>query len=148
MYCKHCGKEIADDSRFCHVCGGPQDVDSSFIKVKEEKSKEENGIYIPKVKINFSDSAKCWTVACALWLILNLYWLFADKGYSSADSNFLPFCRHLDDWCGYYDLTEFIVYVFGLPFIVWGIMLLKEKLDEKDDKPSSSTKEDGSNKHL
>ena len=25
MYCKHCGREIADDSRFCQHCGKPQD---------------------------------------------------------------------------------------------------------------------------
>ena len=24
MYCKHCGKEIADDSKFCNHCGKPQ----------------------------------------------------------------------------------------------------------------------------
>lgn len=24
MYCKHCGKEIADDSKFCQHCGGSQ----------------------------------------------------------------------------------------------------------------------------
>lgn len=24
MYCKHCGKEIADDSTFCNYCGGKQ----------------------------------------------------------------------------------------------------------------------------
>lgn len=26
MYCKHCGKEIADDSNFCQHCGGEQDI--------------------------------------------------------------------------------------------------------------------------
>lgn len=25
MYCKHCGKEIADDSKFCNHCGKEQD---------------------------------------------------------------------------------------------------------------------------
>ena len=25
MYCKHCGKEIVDDSKFCNYCGGVQD---------------------------------------------------------------------------------------------------------------------------
>ena len=28
MYCKHCGKEIADDSKFCKYCGNGV-VDSS-----------------------------------------------------------------------------------------------------------------------
>ena len=25
MYCKHCGKEIANDSRYCNYCGGVQE---------------------------------------------------------------------------------------------------------------------------
>ena len=25
MYCKHCGKEIVDDSKFCQHCGGKQE---------------------------------------------------------------------------------------------------------------------------
>ncbi len=25
MYCKYCGKEIADDSKFCNYCGGIQE---------------------------------------------------------------------------------------------------------------------------
>ena len=28
MYCKHCGKVIADDSKFCQHCGGKQTVES------------------------------------------------------------------------------------------------------------------------
>lgn len=29
MYCKHCGKQIADDSAFCQYCGGKVDAPSS-----------------------------------------------------------------------------------------------------------------------
>ena len=35
MYCKHCGREIADDSKFCQHCGGKQLVEGQhwvFIK--------------------------------------------------------------------------------------------------------------------
>lgn len=34
MYCKYCGKEIAEDSAFCRYCGKPQDLP------KEEMGKE------------------------------------------------------------------------------------------------------------
>lgn len=34
MYCKHCGKEIADDSKFCRYCGEAQD---STNEVQPEK---------------------------------------------------------------------------------------------------------------
>ena len=32
MYCKHCGKEIADDSKFCNHCGKPQNKRSVNFK--------------------------------------------------------------------------------------------------------------------
>ncbi|MFW5573382.1 MAG: zinc-ribbon domain-containing protein [Prevotella sp.] len=28
MYCKHCGKQIADDSTFCQYCGGKVDYNT------------------------------------------------------------------------------------------------------------------------
>jgi len=31
MYCKHCGKEIADDSKFCNYCGANQNAVSNII---------------------------------------------------------------------------------------------------------------------
>lgn len=40
MYCKHCGKEIDDDSKFCRYCGGEQEtpIINSKKNVAEEKS--------------------------------------------------------------------------------------------------------------
>ncbi len=32
MYCKHCGKQIADDSTFCQFCGGKLDNSSTGLK--------------------------------------------------------------------------------------------------------------------
>ncbi len=32
MYCKHCGKEIADDSKFCQHCGGIIEADKENAK--------------------------------------------------------------------------------------------------------------------
>jgi uncharacterized membrane protein YvbJ len=47
MYCKHCGKQIDEDSVFCQYCGKPQDVvtDSvtetvSIIEAKTATDKE------------------------------------------------------------------------------------------------------------
>lgn len=37
MYCKHCGKEIADNSTFCQYCGGKQDIAIPTDNVKEIK---------------------------------------------------------------------------------------------------------------
>ena len=32
MYCKHCGKVIADDSTFCQYCGGRQGMTAAAAK--------------------------------------------------------------------------------------------------------------------
>lgn len=37
MYCKHCGKEIADDSKFCNHCGKPQNDRNVSSKVFFDK---------------------------------------------------------------------------------------------------------------
>lgn len=34
MYCKHCGAEINDDSKFCYKCGG-------YVEIPENMEKEE-----------------------------------------------------------------------------------------------------------
>lgn len=35
MYCKHCGKEIADDAKFCQHCGGRQETVSVTDEVRQ-----------------------------------------------------------------------------------------------------------------
>ena len=39
MYCKHCGKEIADDSKFCNYCGANQKAVSNNIKPRKKIDK-------------------------------------------------------------------------------------------------------------
>jgi hypothetical protein len=54
MYCKHCGKEIADDSKFCSSCGANQELESVYISsIEEQKTNDQSvkvskGIYIWK----------------------------------------------------------------------------------------------------
>jgi hypothetical protein len=108
MYCKHCGKEIADDSKFCQYCGAPQ--------------KEEHHNILTKFNnINLSYKAKFLIVVYGLWVLLNLYWFITGNWYSGRYDYFFPF--DADD-CGCYDLSEFIVYVFGLPLLIYGIRLI------------------------
>lgn len=45
----------------------------------------------------------------------------------------------LDNDGSYYDISEFIVYVIGLPFIVWGLVLLNKKLNSDSEGNMSST---------
>ena len=40
MYCKYCGKEIADDSKFCNYCGGIQEKMSRLdLSIKSRRCK-------------------------------------------------------------------------------------------------------------
>lgn len=130
MYCKHCGKQIADNSIFCQYCGSKQD-DAATLNQELNPTQESSNkkvIEIPTIKTNFSDKTKWWIIGSAIWIVLNLYWLFAGDKYSSASEHFMPFyIDGLDNNGSYYDISEFIVYVIGLPFAVWGIMLRKKQ---------------------
>ena len=131
MYCKHCGKQIADDSKFCQHCGGSQeDTTTTFsTEVKSDSPKQEKVVEIPTIKANFSDKTKWWIIGCGIWVVINLYWLFAGDKSSNANEYFQPFSENMDSSYSYYDITEFIVYVIGLPFIIWGIVMLNKKLN-------------------
>lgn len=140
MYCKHCGKQIADDSRFCQHCGGNQDdtTTASSTEVYSDSQGKEKVVEIPTIKANFSDTTKWWIVGCGIWLVINLYWLFAGNKSDSASEYFQPFSDKMDSEFSYYDITEFIVYVIGLPFIVWELVMLNKKLNS-DSQTTSST---------
>lgn len=68
MYCKHCGKEIDEDSAFCRYCGKPQDLP------KEEKGQESRDtldmqpvpssikVEVVKPKRITEDKARKWTL--------------------------------------------------------------------------------------
>ena len=131
MYCKHCGKQIADDSKFCQHCGGSQEdtTTTSSTEVKHDSLNQEKVVEIPKIKANFSDTTKWWIIGCGIWFVINLYWLFAGHKSSSASEYFQPFSEKMDSNNSHYDITEFIVYVIGLPLIIWGLVMLNKKLN-------------------
>lgn len=138
MYCKHCGKQIADDSRFCQHCGGKQDILLDSTKNEESDSKKEsvNGrvIEIPTIKTNFSDKTKWILFGYGIWFVFNLYWLFAGDKSGEAASYFQPFADVPWKEDSYYDITEFIVYVIGVPLAIWGILFYRKKYKGRDSK--------------
>lgn len=144
MYCKHCGKEIADDSLFCQHCGGKQSelTSNETARVENETQRKEKVVEIPTIKANFSESTKWWICGYSLWVVLNFYWLFAGNKRSYAGKEFLPFTDDIDKWCGVYDITEFVVYVFGLPLIIWGLVMLNKKLNS-DTTPQQNSSTQG-----
>lgn len=136
MYCKHCGKEIADDSKFCQHCGGSQSTEIPIPKVdseqKTETKKVSKVIEIPTIKTNFSERTKWIILAYSTWFIFNLYWLLAGDKSGSASRYFQPFSGKMGSSYSYYDITEFIVYIVGVPLALWGIPMIWKKLKETE----------------
>lgn len=159
MYCKHCGREIADDSKFCRHCGGSQTIedaphnDVSKQKIHniivDSKDKEPSAImYFVKNKI--------YIILYVVWIVINVLLLLQGEsnvyeqtrtnfysGGFSIDSNtfksnevFYPFTSvgyqtSYSFNVKYYDWTEFLVYCLLIPLIVYIlIMVWKSSIGE------------------
>lgn len=144
MYCKYCGIRIADDSNFCQHCGKKLDVVIDSVTKDEITSVSDNHngkvIEIPTIKTNYSEKTKWIIMSYGVWLVFNLFCLFAGSKDWDATENFYPFTDEFIAGISYYDISEFIVYVVGLPFVIWGIMLLKKRFIEKGIKLKTSFK--------
>lgn len=106
MYCKHCGKEIDDNSIYCKHCGKSQ-------------SYTQNGLAIKPVWIFY-----------LIWTLANLYLLTGEKARFE-ESLWYPF---ISKQC-YYGFYEFIIYVFILPAILYVVYRrYNEKINKFVDK--------------
>ena len=65
MYCRYCGKEIAEDSRFCSHCGKElaYNPDNKKADAEETKSDKKNDPKYKKMKSDYSKGA----LACLIW---------------------------------------------------------------------------------
>ena len=124
MYCKHCGKEIADDSVFCQYCGG---------QLQEQEKKKPNGSLLNR----FQSLSKGWQITImtyVVWFLLCLCLWLAGVWYDWFDDR--------DGW-----ITE-IIAVLLIPVIalfIWYYFarLRRPKVDKQrteNDSASSSTK--------
>lgn len=134
MYCKHCGKEISEDSVFCKYCGEKQDentntVSDSVDSKSEITKKPEVIISIPKIKSELTENQKWWILGISLWVLLHIYCLFRDGSDIRAPDYFVPYSSSK---LYYYDFTEFLFYVFVLPLLLWGGKMLYKKFSEDD----------------
>lgn len=129
MYCKKCGKQIADDSVFCQFCGTAQDVnrkDTPTVETVEtvtppDEMKAENKSKFSISKM--SEKQKVWLGIYIVWFFLNLSFVFIDRHdrTSSANHYFYPFSSYssYDRFdLEYYDISEFVVYAIVLPLVI------------------------------
>ena len=118
MYCKHCGNEIADDSKFCQHCGGKQTEES----VRSSRWKD------------FIASHKKLSYSYLIWLSINLIALVCGMANPHRLDTFHPFRRGEIDTGGFfpfakggignYDFSEFVVYTVAIPLFLYAIIKL------------------------
>lgn len=123
VYCKHCGKQITDDSVYCQFCGGKQDVDNSIADNKKEReSFTINNLF----SLNLSDQKKKILILYIIWVLIHtICWIYGKPVSRSFSPQrlFFPFTSD-NGWFSYfnldyYDSTEFLVYVLLIPLILY-----------------------------
>lgn len=123
MYCKNCGKQIPDDSKFCPNCGHKlQETKFQETNVSNRTDNDSVGATI----IGTISKHKYIALGYCLWFFIHLALL------ASGDS--VPdYCRHHfypfdTDKVRYYDSSEFVTYVFVIPLIVFMAIWAYKKL--------------------
>lgn len=134
MFCKHCGKEIAEDSNFCKYCGGKQDSKDhedylqsqvSGNNVKMDIDGNIKATISPSLPTfsrfkNFIKSHSVLVIIITMWFIINVIFLTAGNN----GDGFWPIDKGLYgteiDWNLYnYGLPEFITYIILIPFTLF-----------------------------
>ena len=106
MYCKHCGREIDDNSSYCKFCG----------KAQDNRVSTYNGLIDFIVK-------KPIVSLYILWVIINFICLYrGDKTGEYYNLLYPKFC--LDDYENYfnldsYQITDFLVYTILIPLVLF-----------------------------
>ena len=115
VFCKHCGKQITDDSLYCQHCGGKQDMEPSRLRKGMDKN---NPVELSKILLLLqSEKSKKYLLAFIIWVVLHLILLcFGDERYT-AQMWFYPFTNKGFE-LKYYDTTEFITYVVLIPLLL------------------------------
>lgn len=114
MYCKGCGKEVADDSKYCQYCG---------IKLvnNADATNKRSLLLSALARVKLSNKAKTILSYYMVWFVINMICLiFYDKNRDASDWLF-PF---VSTDLRYYDGSEFILYTLLIPYLIyWGTTL-------------------------
>ena len=112
MYCKHCGREIDDNSSYCKYCGKPQD----------------NRVQTPKGLIDFIFKKPILS-SYILWVIVNIN--FLSRGQKTGENLDLLYPKlylyqddpdyNLNDYLSLndYQITDFVVYAILIPLVIF-----------------------------
>ena len=130
MFCKECGKEIANDSKFCSHCGANQISGNSSTVIAEKTENEEPVIsekQINKLKSTFGINISKKTIGYYLIWIVAHFIILLVNGDFEYDEDFWPI-TDLDIY--YYDFSEFLIYTIVPLLFLFAINLFKN--DEKE----------------
>lgn len=153
MYCKDCGNIIDDDSKFCRFCGATQLVSSSENhQTQKLKQVEVYGNISANVAptfpnlTNFVAAHKKLVISYALWFLIQIVFLLAGNdgdgfwprvsqvgGYYTGPIFGYGSRHYVEksiewDWSLYsYGLSEFVIYAFIVPLLLYIICMLFKK---------------------
>lgn len=119
MYCRNCGKELANNSNFCPNCG-----------TNQKESFSGNNIRVPK----FINEHKKLSYVYVLWFLVHLTLFISSSKENSegfypwkkplnnmlSDSYYWKYFSFFDKY-NVYDFSEFFLYTVLLPIIIYGI---------------------------
>lgn len=105
MFCKNCGKQINDNSKFCMYCGCNVDEKDNIISHDETE---------PSTNTNKPPKSSCvkWLIFYSLWLTFCIVGTILD--FQSRSHPIHP-------------LIPLFVLGFVVPFIIWGIWYIRKK---------------------
>lgn len=121
MYCKYCGKQIDDDSRFCNHCGKPLvETTSTPGPIKVDVKADINAKLAPSVDTSWfkklSNKQKNCLYGYGVWVIIHILLLVSGSGRNG----FFPKWSLCIEWdIDMYGLPEFITYVVLIPFVLF-----------------------------
>ena len=144
MFCKNCGIEIADDSRYCKYCGAAQ-LQAGEPANGEQQHKTKLTIEIPNTKTPLSNKAKIGIAVYACWVLINFLcvYLFYTP-LEKASVYFYPFTGdgiYENNYrIAHYDYTEFLVYTLIAPLALYVLRRLWRSLPKDDEEREARKK--------
>jgi ribosomal protein L37E len=130
MYCKECGQQIADDSKFCSFCGTNQSSKLSSLKqnnTTENKSSAISTDQFDVVKQTFRLNISKKIIGYYLIWIVAHFVILLVNGDFEYDEDFWPIT---DTDIYYYDFSEFLIYTFVPLLFLFSFNLFKKEEKE------------------
>lgn len=145
MYCKECGKEIPENSKFCQHCGCRQSSNDNVQANKDVCTfPSDSGQSNQNIIINFLSKNKKYTSIYTLWLIINIILFCFGEEYVENYLNlycknfFFPFTYTSEYFyqtkmfdARFYDVTELLFYCILFPLVLYFSITLIKKWKNK-----------------